>query len=121
MKLGLLLLTLCICSISSGAVTFFLGLIPNTEPHFVRTYDIKSMKTPARNIGDYSKSSKVKPIGYKFECEKIKVQLNKINREKAMSKIVYGIDGTKKTGKQVLESQLGKTAVGAFVKCDQFL
>jgi hypothetical protein len=119
MKLGLILLLICACS-SSSASAFVSAVIPNTEPHFVKTYDIESMKIPAKNIGDYSKSDKVKPIGYKFECEKIKSQLNKIKKDKAMNKTILGMSGIK-TGKQVLESRLGKIAVDAFDKCDQFL
>ena len=119
MKLGLILLLICVCS-SSSASAFVSGVIPNTEPHFVKTYDIESMKSSATKIGDYSKSVKVKPIGYKFECEKIKSQLTKIKKEKAMGKVVYGMGG-RKTGKEILSARLGKTAVDAFNKCDQFL
>ena len=121
MNIALIVLLLCICLSVLIAIAFVLGVIPNTEPQFRKTYDIEGMKSSIKKIDDYSKSSKVKPIGYKYECENIKDQLNKITDEKAMKKSVYGIDGSK-TGKQKHELEFGKVSLNnAFEKCDQFL
>ena len=118
MKILIFILLTCL-TLSSLVGAFKFGVIPDTEPHFVKKYDLKKMKRHVDRIGVFSKSSKVKPIGYKFECEKITTQLKKIKKEKAAAKVVYGLGG-KKTGDEIMKSYFGK-AGNELHRCDMFM
>ncbi len=118
MKILIFILLTCLM-LSSLVGAFKFGVIPDTEPHFTKTYGLKKMKRHVDRIGVYSKSSKVKPIGYKFECEKITTQLKKIKKEKAAAKVVYGLGG-KKTGDEIMKSYFGK-AGNELHRCDMFM
>ena len=115
-----LILILCCCSSSVSAVSFVMGIIPQTEPHFVKTYKLKDMKPSVVKIYQYSQSPKVKPIGYKFECEKIKPQLVNLKKDKAPGKILYG-SGGRISGIQILDKYFDKGERTALAKCEPFL
>ena len=115
----MILLGLCCLSSSVSIGAFFGGLIPGTEPNFINTYELESMKPTVENLIKYSKTTNPEPSGYKSDCEKIKPQLLKIRTDAADRADVFSLSGYKK-GADIFREQFGDSTDG-IEGCNEFL